>query len=57
MEKFVGGRRRVVLPVRTYRRLLEDLSDLRVIAERRAEKPIPLKEFEARLGRRGLLSD
>jgi len=37
---FGGDGRGVVLPVKKHHRLLEDLHDLAVVAERRVEKPI-----------------
>jgi hypothetical protein len=39
----------VVLPLRRYRKLMEDIHDLAVVAERRAEKPIGLAELKRRL--------
>jgi hypothetical protein len=39
----------VVLPLVKYRRLLEDLHDLAVVAERRREKVITLAELRKRL--------
>jgi PHD/YefM family antitoxin component YafN of YafNO toxin-antitoxin module len=52
-ERFIvdqkGKRRAVVLDIEDYRRLLEDLEDLRVIAERKSESSISLKELEKRL--------
>jgi hypothetical protein len=45
-----GGRKTaVVLPVTKYRKLLEDLHDLAVVAERRQEEPIDLQEIKQRL--------
>ena len=45
-----GGRRTaIILPIGRYERLLEDLHDLAVVAERRKEKPIPLRELRRRL--------
>ncbi len=56
-EQFVhdteGRRTAVILPIREYEQLLEDLHDLAVIAERREEKPISLDEMKRRLGRGG----
>jgi hypothetical protein len=44
-----GRKTAVVLPVRQYERLLEDLHDLAVVAERRSEPSITLAELKARL--------
>jgi hypothetical protein len=40
---------RVLLSVKQYEKLLEDLHDLAVIAERKSEKPISLREMKRRL--------
>jgi hypothetical protein len=45
----------VILPLKEYQKLMEDLHDLAVIAERRAEKTVPLNEMKRRLKRDGLL--
>ncbi len=39
----------VLLPLRRYRKLMEDIHDLAIVAERRKEKPIPLAELKRRL--------
>ena len=44
-----GKKTSVVLPLSRYRRLLEDLHDLAVVAERRRERPIPIAEMKRRL--------
>ena len=44
-----GRKKAVVLPIREYQRLLEDLHDLSVVAERREEYPISLDEMKKRL--------
>jgi hypothetical protein len=58
-EQFVvdgkGKRTSVILSLKRYQRLMEDLHDLAVVAERRSEKPIPLDEMKRRLKRDGLL--
>ncbi len=58
-EKFVvdkGGRKTgVVMSLRRYRRLIEDLHDLSAIAERRAERPISFEALKRRLRRDGLI--
>ncbi|MBI4402315.1 MAG: type II toxin-antitoxin system Phd/YefM family antitoxin [Nitrospirae bacterium] len=58
-ERHVTGRKsktaRVVLSRRRYERLMEDLHDLAVVAERRDEPSISLENMKKRLRRRGLL--
>jgi hypothetical protein len=44
-----GNRVAVILPLKRYERLIEDLHDLAVVAERRDENPIDLEELTARL--------
>lgn len=46
---------RVVLSRRRYERLMEDLHDLAVVAERRGEPSVSLEDMKKRLRRRGLL--
>jgi hypothetical protein len=49
-----GGKRvAVLLNITTYERLLEDLHDLTIVAERRDEPPITLAEMRQRLARIG----
>ena len=48
-----GQRTAVVLPITDYEKLLEDLEDLAVIAERRDEPTIAHDEFVADLKRDG----
>jgi len=50
-----GKKTAVILSLKQYEKLLEDLHDLAVIAERRAEKPIALEEMKRRLQKDGLL--
>ena len=50
-----GDRTAVVLPISDYEKLLEDLEDLAVVAERRDEPVIPHAEFLADLKRDGTL--
>lgn len=45
-----GKRTAVVLPIEDYERLLEDLHDLGVVAERREEPTVSLDELKRRLG-------
>ena len=50
-----GQRTAVVLAISDYEKLLEDLEDLAVVAERRDEPTIPHQEFVADLHRDGLV--
>ena len=50
-----GNRVAVVLPVEEYNELLEDISDLAAIAERRKEERVPLEQVKERLIRDGIL--
>lgn len=50
-----GKRTAVLLTVKQYEKLIEDLHDLAIVAERRNEKPISLKEMRQRLEKDGLL--
>jgi hypothetical protein len=50
-----GERSAVVLPIADYEKLLEDLNDLAVVAERRGEPTIPHEQFVSELKRDGLL--
>jgi hypothetical protein len=50
-----GDRTAVVLPIGEYEKLIEDLDDLRVVAERRDEPVIAHEAFLADLQRDGLL--
>jgi len=58
-EKFIidenGRKTAVVVPVKRYARLLEDLHDLSVIAERRDEPTVSLKELKKKLRSDGLI--
>ena len=49
-----GRKTAVVLPIEDYEKLLEDMDDLAVIAERREEETIPHEEFKKRVKRNGL---
>jgi hypothetical protein len=48
-----GERTAVVLPISDYEKLLEDLEDLAVVAERRGESIIPHEQFVSQLKRDG----
>ena len=50
-----GKKLSVILSVERYERLLEDLHDLAIVAERRDEKPISLEEMKRRLKKDGIL--
>ncbi|MGH2403949.1 MAG: hypothetical protein ACRDGN_05720 [bacterium] len=50
-----GRKKAVILPIRRYRELLEDLHDLGVILARRDESASSLEEVEERLRKDGLL--
>ena len=58
-EQFVvdarGKKTGVILSLKRYQRLMEDLHDLAVVAERRSEEPISLDDMKRRLKRDGLL--
>ena len=44
-----GKKKSVILPVEAYEELLEDIQNLVAVAERRKEKPVPLREMKTRL--------
>jgi len=50
-----GKKKGVVLPMEDYERLLEDLHDLAVVAERRSEEGVSFQELKRRLQNDGLL--
>lgn len=50
-----GKRTGVLLSLKEYQKLMEDLHDLAVIAERRDEVPMTLEEMKQRLEEDGLL--
>lgn len=58
-EQFVvdinGKKTAVILSLKRYQELMEDLHDLAVVAERRAERPISLDEMKRRLKKNGVL--
>jgi hypothetical protein len=59
-EQFVtdtkGNKVSVILSLKRYERLMEDLHDLALVAERRDEKPISFEEMKRRLKKDGILS-
>jgi len=58
-EQFIidarGKKTSVILPLKQYQKLMEDLHDLAVVAERRAEAPMSLGEMKRRLKKDGIL--
>lgn len=58
-EQFVvdtkGRKKGVLLSVEQYEKLMEDIHDLAIVAERREEKPISLDELKRRLKKDGVL--
>ncbi len=50
-----GKKKAVVVPLAEYRRMMEDLHDLAVVAERRKEGNISLDEMRRRLRSRGVI--
>jgi len=50
-----GRKTGVILPLKHYQKLMEDLHDLAAVAERRAKKPISLEEMRHRLKKDGVL--
>ena len=50
-----GRKTDVLLSLQQYQRLMADLHDLAVVAERRDEKTISLKELKRRLKKDGLI--
>lgn len=53
-EQFIvnarGEKTGVILPIQQYQRLMEDLHDLAVVAERRDEEPVSMEELIQGLG-------
>lgn len=58
-EQYVVNEKRekvsVILSLERYGRIMEDLHDLAVVAERRDEKPISFEEMKRRLKKDGIL--
>jgi len=44
-----GHKTAVILPLKRYEQLMEDLHDLAIVAERCEEEPIPFEEMNRRL--------
>jgi len=59
LEQYVvdtrGKKTGVILSLKRYRQLMEDLHDLAVVAERREEKSISFEEMKRRLKKDGRL--
>lgn len=49
-----GKRKGVILSNRQYKKLMEDIHDLAIVAERREEKSISLETLKKRLSKDGL---
>lgn len=45
-----GERKAVILPIEEYEELMEDMHDLRIIAERGEEETVSLEDFKKRVG-------
>lgn len=58
-ERFIiddkGRKKAIILDIKLYQEILEDLEDLRLLAERRNEPTSSLEEVEKRLRANGLL--
>ncbi|TXT33115.1 MAG: hypothetical protein FD138_1959 [Planctomycetota bacterium] len=58
-EQFVvdarGKKTGVILSLKQYEKLMEDLHDLAVVAERRSEKPVSLEDMSRRLKKQSVL--
>ncbi|MBI4298932.1 MAG: hypothetical protein HY666_04140 [Chloroflexi bacterium] len=52
-----GRKTAVVLSLKDYKRLLEDLHDLAVVAERRGEPTVDFRDLKHRLRADGILQD
>ena len=50
-----GKKTAVILPIKQYEQLLEDLHDMAVVAERRKEKTVSFEEVKRRLKTDGLV--
>jgi hypothetical protein len=50
-----GKRTGIVLSLKRYARLMDDLHDLAIVAERKTEKPLSADELKRRLRQRGHL--
>ncbi len=50
-----GKKLSVILSLERYKRLMEDLHDLAIVAERQDEKPISFEDMKRRLKKDGIL--
>ncbi len=50
-----GRKKAIIIGIKEYERLLENVADLAAIASRKEEKPIPWEQVKRRLKRDGLL--
>jgi len=49
VENAKGKKTGIILPLKRYQKLMEDLHDLEVVAERRSEEPVAFEEMKRRL--------
>ncbi len=58
-KKFIvddkGRKSAVIVPIEKYKELLEDIHDLAIVAERRAEQTTSFNELKKKLKKNGLL--
>lgn len=58
-EQFIvdsqGKKTAVLIPMQRYERIMADLNDLAIVAERKEEKPISLAEMKKRLKKDGII--
>ncbi|MDA1373095.1 MAG: hypothetical protein O2971_20425 [Proteobacteria bacterium] len=52
-----GKKTNVILDIAQYEKMLEDMNDLAIVAERRNEPTVPHEQFLEELRRDGILSD
>jgi PHD/YefM family antitoxin component YafN of YafNO toxin-antitoxin module len=45
-----GKKTGVIMSLKQYEKLMEDLHDLAVVAERRSEKPVSIEDMKRRMG-------
>ena len=49
VTSLTGRKKAVILPIQEYQRLLEDIHDLSMVAERREEYPVSFADMKQRL--------
>ena len=58
-EQFIvdekGKKIAVIIPIKKYRRILEDIHDLTVVSEREKEENVDFEEVKRRLRERGII--